>query len=51
MVDCDNVGPIVQLPSKLSRDFSLCGMSILQNFQRVIFPYCLRLEKHGWVCW
>jgi len=57
MVDYDNMGLILQLAgarflnllfSKLPRDFRLCGMSILQDFQRAIFPYCLRLESHGW---
>ena len=59
MVDYDNMGPSLQLIgarffdfllSKLLCDFKLCGMSILQDFQRAIFPYCLRLESHGWVC-
>jgi len=54
MVDYDNVGLVLQLAgarflnllfSKLSRDFKLRGMSILQDFQRAIFPYC---ESHGW---
>ena len=60
MVDYDNMGPSLQhigarflnfLLSKLSHDFKLRGMSILQDFQRVIFPYCLRIESHGQVCW
>jgi len=60
MVAYDNMGPGLQLVraqflnfllSKLSRDFKLLGMSILQDFQRAIFPYCLRLESHGRVCW
>jgi len=60
MVDYDNMGPSLQrvgalflnfLLSKLSRDFKLRGMSILQDFQRAIFPYCLMLELHGRVCW
>jgi len=60
MVDYNNVGPSLQffgarflnfLLSKLSRDFKLRGMSILQDFQRAIFLYCLRLESRGWVCW
>jgi len=60
MVDYDNMGPSLQLAgaqflnfllSKLSQDFKLRGISILQDFQRVIFPYCLRLESRGWVCW
>jgi len=38
-------------PTKLSHDFELRGMSILQYFQRAIFPYWLRLESRGWVCW
>ena len=54
MVDYDNMGLNLQLVrarflnllSKLNH-----GMSILQEFQRVIFPYCLRLESHGQVCW
>jgi len=32
-------------------DFKLRRMSILQDFQRAIFPYCLRLESHGRLCW
>jgi len=60
MVDYDNMAPSLQrigvrflnsLLSKLSRDFKVCGMSILQDFQSSIFPCCLRLESHGWVCW
>jgi len=60
MADYDNMEPSLQLVRaqflnfllcKLSRDFKLCGMSTLQDFQRTIFPYCLRLESHGWVCW
>ena len=56
MVDYDNMGLSLQLvgaqffnflPSNLSRDFKLHGMSTLQDFQRAIFPYCLRLESHG----
>jgi len=52
MVDYDSMGPSLQLVgyrflnfllSKLSRDFKLRGMSILHDFQRAIFPYCLRL--------
>jgi len=31
------------LDSKLSRDFKLRGMSILQDFQRAIFPHCSKL--------
>jgi len=31
--------------SKLSRDFSLRGMSTIQDFQRAIFPYW------SWVTW
>jgi len=31
------------LVSVLSRDFKLYGMSILQDFQSAIFPYCLTL--------
>jgi len=46
MVDYDSVGPSLQLAlarflnfllTKLSRDFKLCGMSILQDFQP--WPY------------
>jgi len=46
MVDYNNVGPSLQffgarflnfLLSKLSRDFKLRGMSILQDFQRATF--------------
>jgi len=60
MIDYDSMGPNVQLIgarflnfllSKLSRDFRLRRMSILPDFQRAIFPYCLRLESHGRVCW
>ena len=58
-VDYDSMGPSLQLigarflnflHSKLSHDFIFHGMSTLQD-QRAIFPYCLRLESHGWVCW
>ena len=47
MVDYDNMGPSLQLVgarflnfllSKLTRDFRLRGMSILQDFQMAIFP-------------
>jgi len=31
-------------------DFKPRRMSILQDFQRAIFPYCLRLESHGRLC-
>jgi len=57
--DYNSMGPILQrvaawflnfLLSKLSCDFRLSGMSILQDFQRAIFLYCLRLESHGRVC-
>jgi len=60
MVHYDNMGPSLHLigarflnflPSKLSHDFKLRGMSILQDFQRAMFPYCLMLESHGRVCW
>ena len=60
MVDYDNMEPSLQLVgarffnfflSKLSHDFKLCGMSILQDFHGAIFPCCLRLESHGWLCW
>jgi len=60
MVDYDNMGPSLQrfraqflnfLLSQLSHDFKLREMLILQDFQRAIFPYCLRLESHGLVCW
>ena len=37
--------------SQPSRDFKLCGMSTLHDFQRAKFPYCLLLESQGWVCW
>jgi len=60
MFDYDNMEPNLQLVralflnflfNKLSRDFRLRGMSILQDFQRAIFFYCLGLESHGQVCW
>jgi len=56
MVDYDSMGPSLHLVgakflnfllSKLSRDFRLHRMSMLQDFQRAIFPYCLMLESHG----
>jgi len=59
MVDYDNMGPSLQLVgarflnfllSQLSCDFRHRRMSILQDFKRAIFPYCLRLESHGRVC-
>jgi len=46
IMDYDNMGPSLQLVgarflnvlrSQLLRDFKLCGMSILQDFQRAIF--------------
>ena len=58
--DSDSIGPSLQLVggqflnfllSKLSHDFEVCGVSILQDFQRAIFPYCLTLESHGLACW
>jgi len=60
MVDYDNMGLSLQLvgaqffnflPSNLSRDFKLRGMYTLHDFQRAIFPYCLKLESHARVCW
>jgi len=60
MADYDSMGPSLQhvrarflnfLLSKPSRDFKLCRMSVLQDFQRAIFLYCLTLQSHGWVCW
>jgi len=60
MDDYDNMGPILQHVgarflnfrlSQLSHDFKLRGMSILQDFQRAIYPYCLRLESRGRVFW
>jgi len=61
-VDYDSMGPSLQLVGarylnfllrKLSHDFKLCRMSILQDFQRAIFLYCLRLWSHCRVpvCW
>jgi len=59
MVDYDSMGPSLQLVrarflnfllSKLSHDFKLLGMSVLEDFQRTIFPYCLKLETHGRLC-
>ena len=47
MVDYDSMGPSLHLVgarflnfllSKLSRDFKLYGMSILQDFHRAYFP-------------
>jgi len=60
MVDYDSMGPNVQLVraqflnflfSKLSHDFKLHGMLILQDFQRALFLCFFRLESHGRVCW
>jgi len=60
MVDYDNMGPGLQLfgagflnflLSKLSHEFKLFGILILQDFQKAIFSYCLRLQSRGWVCW
>jgi len=60
MVDYDNMGANLQLVrarflkfllSKLSRELKLRRMSILQDFQRAVFPCCLRLESHLLVCW
>jgi len=59
MVDYNDIGPSLQLIgawflnflSKLSCDFKLRGMSILQDFERAIFLCCLRLESHGRECW
>jgi len=60
VVDYDNMTLSLQrvrvrflcsLLSKLTRDFKLRAMSILQDFQRAIFPYCLRLESHSWLWW
>ena len=60
MIDYDDMGIILQLVAaqflnfllrRLSPDFKLCRTSILQDFQRSIFPYCLMLELHGRVCW
>jgi len=52
----DSMGPNLQLVGarfsifllrKLSHDFKLCRMSILNEFQMAIFPYCVRLRSHG----
>jgi len=52
LVDYDNMGRSLQLVgaqflnffvTKLSHDFKIRGMSILQDFQSAIFPYCFRL--------
>ena len=37
---------LIFLLGKLSCEFKLRGMSTLQDFQKAIFPYCLRLESH-----
>jgi len=58
MINFDNMGSSLQLAgaqflnflSKLSCDFILRRMLILQDFQIAIFPCCLRLESHGHVC-
>jgi len=56
MVDYDDMESNLQhvgarflnfLLGKLSRDFKYRIMSILHDFQRAIFPYCVRLESHG----
>jgi len=63
MVDCDSIGPALQLAEvvaarfsnfllgKLSYDFKLRGMSIFHEIQMTIFRYCVKLESHGWACW
>jgi len=33
---------------KLSHEFIVRGMSILHEFQTVIFPYCFWMVSHGW---
>jgi len=56
----DSMGPSLQLVGarflnfllrKLSHDFKLRVISILQEFQMSVFPYCLRLELCGPACW
>jgi len=59
MVDDDSMGPGLQhvgawflnfLIRKLPREFKLCRMSILHEFQRAIFPYCVWIATHC-ACW
>jgi len=59
MVDYDSMGPSLQLVqarflnfflSKLSCEFKLRGLSILQEIQKAI-SVLLRLKGHGRVCW
>jgi len=56
MVDNNSTRPGLQLGGvrfsnfllrKISRKFKLSGMSLLQEFEMAVFPYCLRLESHG----
>jgi len=60
MVDDDSMGPGLQhvgawflnfLLRKLPRKFRLRRMSILHEFQRAIFPYCVWIASHSWACW
>ena len=58
MVDHDTMEPSLQLAKARFLNFLLRQQShefklrqILQEFQSAIFPYCLRLESRGWVCW
>jgi len=60
MHDHDSTGTSLQLVRvrflnfilrKLSREFKLRGMSILQEFQMAIFPYCWRLRSQGRARW
>ena len=52
MVDNNSMRPVLQLAGvrfsnfllrKISRKFKLSGMSLLQEFEMAVFPYCLRL--------
>jgi len=60
MVDSDSVGPALQLIGarfsnfllgKLSREFTLRGLSIFHDIQMAIFPQCVTLQSDGWVRW
>jgi len=52
MVDHDSKGPSLSpifdfLLRKVSREFKVCGMSILHEYQMAKFSYCWRLPSHG----
>ena len=60
MVGGHSMGPGLQLVGarflnfhlgKLSREFILCPISILDEIQMAIFRQCVTLQSDAWACW